>query len=228
MAKKTTLPAETHDHFRKANVLHKYVTRDLTEATQHALEAGQELIAAKALVPHGRWESECSRLFDGSLRTARFYMQFAKNMDALPKTAAHAVLLLEGTMEGAAKAAKAAANPKPSPKPDSSPKPPPETIDVPVEPPRPPADDAGDPFEEEEWQDPFDVEPAPPKPANGKPPKQYDRSAWLKRWEQSIGPLVRLVDAIAKGVGESKCKSHKAVQGHLKDATNEVMEWMGK
>lgn len=64
-------------------------------------------------------------------------------------------------------------------------------------------------------------------PTNGKPPKQYDRSAWLKRWEQSIGPLVRLVDAIAKGVGESKCKSHKAVQGHLKDATNEVMEWMG-
>jgi hypothetical protein len=59
-----------------------------------------------------------------------------------------------------------------------------------------------------------------------KPEKQYDRSYWFKQWEHSIGPLVRLVDKIASGVGESKSKSHKAIQGHLNVATEEMMEWM--
>ena len=59
------------------------------------------------------------------------------------------------------------------------------------------------------------------------PPKQLDRSAWYKQWDQSIGPLVRLVDKIASAVGESKCESHKVVQEHLNIATEEMMEWMG-
>lgn len=108
---KSHLPAEVHDHFRKANILHGYVQKDLDEATKHALETGQELLAAKATAPHGSWETECDRLFDGKLRTAQFYMQFAKHVSALPKAQASALLVLEGTLQGAAKAAKKAANP---------------------------------------------------------------------------------------------------------------------
>ena len=113
MPKKSNLPMKIHEHFRKANILHKYVSEHLGLARNHALETGQELLAAKQSIPHGRWEDECKRLFDGSARTARFYMQFAKHMGALPKTAHHAVLMLEGTLDGAAKAAKKATKPKP-------------------------------------------------------------------------------------------------------------------
>ncbi len=112
------LPMEVHDHFRKANVLHGYVAKSLGEAKEHALETGEYLLAAKLATPPGRWEKECNRLFDGSLRTAQFYMQFAKHMSALPKAQASALLMLEGTLDGAAKAAKKAATPTP-PKPAS-------------------------------------------------------------------------------------------------------------
>jgi hypothetical protein len=116
MGKKDQLPAEVHDHFRKANVLHGYVEKSMVDATKNALEIGRELSAAKAAIPHGRWENECERLFDGSARTAQFYMQFSKNIEALPKAQRGAVLMLEGTLVGAAKAAKQAAQKK-TPKP---------------------------------------------------------------------------------------------------------------
>lgn len=109
---KSNLPIEAHDHFRKANILHGYVVKDLAEATKHALETGIELIAAKSTIPHGSWESECDRLFDGSARTARFYMQFANNMNALSNRQTSAVLLLEHTLDGAAKLAKKLASAK--------------------------------------------------------------------------------------------------------------------
>jgi len=147
--KKSNLPMEVHDHFRKANVLHGYVEKDLGSATNHALETGEELAAAKKGVPHGSWEDECKRLFDGSLRTAQFYMQFHRDVSALPKTQRSAVLLLEGSLAGAAKAAKEAANPKP-PKPSKPPKPKPATepeseeiIDVDSEPVSEPCPDCG-------------------------------------------------------------------------------------
>jgi hypothetical protein len=119
MSKKSDLPAEIHDHFRKATILHGYVEEHLGKASEYALEAGEELLAAKKAVPHGRWETECGRLFAPSARTARFYMQFARNMGALPKRQRTAILMIEGTLDGAAKAARAAARPatpaKPSP-----------------------------------------------------------------------------------------------------------------
>lgn len=120
---KTALPSKVHDHFRKANVLHKYVQQSLGEAVKHALETGQELIAAKAEVPHGRWGDECDRLFDGSQRTAQFYMAFSKDFAALKSAEKAALLFLESTLEGAAKAARKLARPKPEP-----------TIDEPTEP----------------------------------------------------------------------------------------------
>ncbi len=125
MAKKSGLPIEVHDHFRKANVLHTYVQNSLGEATKHALETGQELMAAKQSIPHGVWEEECGRLFDGSARTARFYMQFARDMATLKTAQANAVLFLEGGMDVASKAARKAAaeaGGKQPPKPRKPPK----------------------------------------------------------------------------------------------------------
>ena len=203
MAKKSNLPAVVHDHFRKANVLHGYTETDLGNATTHALETGQELLAAKTGVPHGGWEIECKRLFDGTLRTAQFYMQFTKDVLALSKAQRSTLFFLEGTLEGTSKAARRLAKPKPATK-----SPPPDVIDVDSEP-----------------VDAPEETPKPPK-GKGKPPKQFDRSAWLKQWEQAIGPVVRLVDKIAAGVDESGCDSQKVVQDHLNVATEEMTEWM--
>jgi hypothetical protein len=128
MATHLTLPAEVHDCFRKANLLHGYVQKSLGEATKHALETGQELASAKSAIPHGSWETECNRLFDGKLRTAQFYMQFTKDFGALKSAQKSALLMLEGTLKGAAKLAKDAARPAapkpPSPKPAKTVEPP--------------------------------------------------------------------------------------------------------
>lgn len=207
MAKKSNLPAVVHDHFRKANILHTYVVKSLGEATAHALETGQELSAAKKLIPHGGWETECGRLFDGSPRTAQFYMAFTRDFGQLKSAGKSALLMLEGTLDGAAKAAKKATKPKAKP-PTTPPKPAAEPIDVPSE-----------PVDEEET-------PEPPK-RTGKPPKQFDKSHWFKQWQQAIGPVVRLVDKIAAEHGNSKCDSQKVVQDHLQIATEEMQEWMG-
>ena len=102
---------EVHEHFRKANILHTYVQKNLGEATKHALETGRELLAAKTAIPHGRWEDECARLFDGSARTAQFYMRFARDFSLLKSAEKSALLMLEGTLDGAAKAARKAAKP---------------------------------------------------------------------------------------------------------------------
>lgn len=142
---KNTLPAEVHDHFRKANLLHGYVEERLGEAIKHALEAGQELLTAKSTIPHGSWEKECDRLFDGSARNARFYMEFAANMAKLPKRRAGAVLLLEHTLKGAAKAVKEAVQQAGGKKPRSKP-PEEEIVDAEfesVEPPEEPGQDDG-------------------------------------------------------------------------------------
>ncbi len=60
----------------------------------------------------------------------------------------------------------------------------------------------------------------------GKPEKQFDRSYWFKQWEQSIGPLVRLVDKIAEGIGEKHDPHHEAIQERLNEATEEMTDWL--
>ena len=192
---KTTLPIEVHDHFSKANTLHSYVQKSTGEAIKHALATGLELTQAKAAVPHGRWESECERLFDGSLRTAQFYMQFATHYSKLKSAQKSALLLLEGTLEGAAKAAKQAASP---------PKPAPVEIDEDA----PPAE-----LGPQDWQDPPEPEEEPesgeqvgnnrgtigehlgntepdPKPITAKTGREKD--VWeakqvLKTWADAVG-----------------------------------------
>jgi len=66
------------------------------------------------------------------------------------------------------------------------------------------------------------------KQKRSKPTRQVDRTAWLKEWRGAIGPVIRLVDKIAKGVGEKGCESHKCVQEHLGIAVEEMKEWLGK
>lgn len=60
----------------------------------------------------------------------------------------------------------------------------------------------------------------------GRPPKKLDRGAYYKQWDQAIGPLVRLVDKIADGLGESRNGHHRDVQEHLNDATETMMDWL--
>ncbi len=74
------------------------------------------------------------------------------------------------------------------------------------------------------------VETAGPSPASKakKPPKKFDRSYWLKQWEQQIGPIVRLVDKIANELEEAQCNAHVATLDHLQYATDEMSEWMAK
>ena len=223
MPKPEPLPMEVHDHFRKANVLHGYVQDSLGEATKHALETGQELMAAKQAVPHGVWEDECTRLFDGSLRTAQFYMQFAKDVTVIKSAPTRALLMLEGSLKGAADAARKAAA-------EAGGKQPPkrsraaEVIDVEAE---PAGEDGRTEPDGTEAQETTTRPPRNGKDKPGGPPKQYDRSAWFRQWEQVIGPPVRLVDKIAEGVGE-KCDPHQeAALEHLEAATQEIMKWMG-
>ncbi len=70
--------------------------------------------------------------------------------------------------------------------------------------------------------------PTPGKKKPTKPPRKPDRSGYLKQWTQAIGPLVRLVDKIADGVGEKGGKSHKTVLEYLDVATEEMQEWTGE
>jgi hypothetical protein len=79
-----------------------------------------------------------------------------------------------------------------------------------------------------------ETEPETETPRNGspkegdskKPPKQYPRSHWFKQWQQSIGPLVRLVDKISKEVGEPSSQYKHKVHELLNDATEEMTTWM--
>ena len=105
------VPADALDHFRKANVLHQYTREHLNSAVKFALQAGQELLLAKEATPHASWGTQCEKLFDGSARTAQFYMQFASDIEKLPKAQATALLTSESSLERAAKAAKTAARP---------------------------------------------------------------------------------------------------------------------
>lgn len=58
------------------------------------------------------------------------------------------------------------------------------------------------------------------------PPKQYGPEDWLKQWHRQIGPVVRFVDNVAKGIGEIHGKNHRTVQRILQAATEEMKAWL--
>jgi hypothetical protein len=179
---KSNLPIEVHDHFQKANVLHGYFLDGIQNNIPYAIETGIELLAAKAAIPHGSWVVECERLFDGSLRNAQFYMQLAKNMEALPKAQKSAVLFLETTLEGAAKAAKDAANPRPpNPEPEEEPD------DIPAPEGEPEPSDC----DELDAHNAHTTKPKPdPKPITaltGRARDLFDAHAVVKTWADAVG-----------------------------------------
>jgi len=108
------LSREAYGHFQEANHFHGQVTKHVGDAVDCALRTGRALLAAKKAVPHGRWTAECERLFHGSARTARFYMEFAKRVSAIPQWQSAAMTLLEGSLKGAAEAAKLVATQSPA------------------------------------------------------------------------------------------------------------------
>ena len=216
MTKKSNLPIEAHNHFQKANLLHGYAEKSFVEFADYAVEIGAELTAAKASVPHGGWEIECKRLFNGSLSTAKFYMQFSKNWAAISKRQRQAILFLESSLDGAAKAAKKAAKPDPQPTPPDPAPPEPELIAEPV------------PESLPEAVEPCGliVEPPTNGNGNGKPPKQYEPEVWLRRWDQAIRGPVKFVDTLQEGLGQRNSQHSRAVLVHLSHATDAMMEWL--
>ena len=62
--------------------------------------------------------------------------------------------------------------------------------------------------------------------ASRAPKRQLDRSAWFTKFDRSIGQLVRLVDQIAREVGEKHGQDHRAVQDLLEQAAEAMAQWM--
>lgn len=88
-----------------------------------------------------------------------------------------------------------------------------------------PFDDTEDPSGEDGRTESDGIDAKRPK--KPKPPKKLDRKAYYKQWGTAIGPLVRLVDKIAEGVGEKHDPHQEAIQEALNTATEEMMAWMG-
>lgn len=82
------------------NENHRLAWKSAADSIQRAVLAGETLVKWKKLLPHGQFEPFTKQHFDGSLRTARSYMQAAKGLSALPKSAGSAVLATENSMEG--------------------------------------------------------------------------------------------------------------------------------
>ena len=62
---------------------HEAVRSALSSGLEHARTAGQLLLEARGLCPHGTWLPWLAEHFDGSERTARAYMQVAREWERL-------------------------------------------------------------------------------------------------------------------------------------------------
>lgn len=82
------------------NENHHLSQRATGEAIERGVLAGEMLLRWKELLPHGRFESFTETHFDGSLRTARTYMQAAKYLNSLPNRQRTAVLKEERSIAG--------------------------------------------------------------------------------------------------------------------------------
>uniref|UniRef100_A0A6M3II57 Uncharacterized protein n=1 Tax=viral metagenome TaxID=1070528 RepID=A0A6M3II57_9ZZZZ len=102
MAKELTVNAETEClKLKKAiNENHHLAQRAYGEALERGVLSGELLLRWKELLPHGRFESFTETHFDGSLRTARTYMQAAKYLNSLPNRQRTAVLKQERSIAG--------------------------------------------------------------------------------------------------------------------------------
>lgn len=82
------------------NENHQLAQKAAGDAIERAILAGELLGKWKELLPHGKYESFIETHFDGSLRTARAYMQAAKGLSELPKRQRTAVLSTEDSLAG--------------------------------------------------------------------------------------------------------------------------------
>ena len=235
---------------------HDQCQKDFGSSIDWGIECGKLLCEAKSHLGHGSFGGYVEQYFDFSHRTASGYMKLHNGLGKLSNRQRASILKEADSLRGLQLLLSDSDKGKPGGVSSSSSTSTPassgpasgEALDSPAGGPghgaetqhqaadrpdaHPSAGASGDPFDEandglmpvsdEEYEQ-------PPDKGKGKsktPPKQLDRSAWYKQWDQSIGPLVRLVDKIASAVGESKSESHKTVQEHLNIATEEMMEWM--
>jgi len=85
---------------KQINENHRLAQAAAADAVERGVLTGELLLQWKDLLPHGRFESFTETHFDGSLRTARAYMQVAKRLNALPKRQRSAVLKQERSISG--------------------------------------------------------------------------------------------------------------------------------
>lgn len=66
-----------------ANSCHDIAVASLRIGAEHARHAGDALIEAKALLPHGKWSGWIKANFRGGMRTAQRYMKIAKSWETI-------------------------------------------------------------------------------------------------------------------------------------------------
>ena len=204
---------------------HKECLKQMDASVVWGIKCGGLLCKFKDQAGHGNFGGMVERYFDFSHQTANVYMRLHKDLGHLSNSQRARILEEANSIRGVQKllAGPKESPPSPRPKPDQ-----PEVIDAA---PVPPSNQTTH-VDADTWDDPLET-PEPPefqpeKPkSNGTPPRQLDRPAYYKQWDQAIGPLVRLVDKIAAGVGESGSHEHKLVQDRLNLATETMIEWMG-
>src|SRR5215218_808704 len=97
---------------KRINEEHRRCEGAVNAALEHAMNAGDLLLEAKASAPHGSWQGWLADHFDGSVRTAQAYMRVAARRDEVEatKTQSSAPLSLDGAL-------RALSTPKDAPRP---------------------------------------------------------------------------------------------------------------
>ena len=85
------VPTDLDSIAERANIAHHRARDAAARAIDHAIEAGQALIEAKAVVGHGNWTPWVAEHFEGSERLAQLYARLAREVPKLPDETRNAV-----------------------------------------------------------------------------------------------------------------------------------------
>lgn len=101
---------------KRINEEHRRCEGAVNAVLEHAMNAGDLLLEAKAQAPHGTWQGWLADHFDGSVRTAQAYMRVAARRGEVEaaKTQSSAPLSLDGAL-------RALSTPKDAPRSDRPP-----------------------------------------------------------------------------------------------------------
>ncbi len=85
---------------KRINEEHRRCEGAVNAVLEHAMNAGDLLLEAKAQAPHGTWQGWLADHFDGSVRTAQAYMRVAARRDEVEatKTQSSAPLSLDSAL----------------------------------------------------------------------------------------------------------------------------------